>query len=53
MGAAEYGERMLSHDLKKCHVVRVSVLVVMAFNKKGRVYERGKGLSEKLKKADH
>lgn len=30
-------------------MVRVSVLVVMAFNKKGRFYERGKGLSEELK----
>ena len=30
-------------------MVCVSVLAVMAFNKKGRCYERGKGLSEELK----
>lgn len=36
---------------ESCHEVQVhsSALAVMAFNRKGRFYERGKGLSEELK----
>ena len=54
MRAAENSSRdprkKLSHDIKRlsrgsCE----SALAVMAFNKKGRFYERGKSLSEELK----
>ena len=40
-------QQKLPRDLNVCHMVHVSV--VMAFNKKGRCYERGKGLWEEWK----